>query len=94
MRWHTSGWWTGADWVCLILLLIVIGLLIAILVRTPARAVWAAAAGRSAGTEDGASRGPASRSAQEILDERLAAGAIDVAEYDERRSRLNGRTSP
>ena len=50
---------------------------------------WLVRAGRL-----GASSGGAAKGAQELLDERLAAGDLSIDEYERRRAALAGKGSP
>jgi putative membrane protein len=77
MRWNHDG--TGTHWwfvVGLVLVLLLIGLVVALLVRTGAAPEHPVAPQRSA--------------AEELLAERLARGEIDPDEYRERLTALRG----
>jgi putative membrane protein len=82
-----DGWdmhdWGGGWWVVMMLAMFLFwGLVIAAI-------VWLVRAGRH-----GASSGGAGKGAQELLDERLAAGDLSIEEYERRRAALAGKGSP
>jgi uncharacterized membrane protein len=98
---HDFGWWGPlAGMILLLLVLTAVGLLIALLVRqgrvgrqrvqpgvgtTPPQQPWPPAPGATAATTP-----PVPMDALRILDERLARGDIDVADYAARRRALTG----
>ena len=86
-RYGYSDHMNGGTWAMVLLMLIVVGLLIALLVVLLARS------SRVDPRSAAAVPAPVSGStALQILDERLARGEIDVAEYRDRRALLTDRS--